>query len=142
MLLERQSYGLCHIVFSSFFRRLNRSILIQSPNDRTFGHINIYSSNINCVLFLFSSRKKLCACFYTSVYYYGLETFSYSSESTASSRGEPLFSSLLLQLFSLPEGNETRRTNGSSRKQNSESRRVALLINYKRRRAAARETKV
>ena len=98
---------------------------------------------ISIVSFFFSPLKNYVRVFYTSVYYYGLETFSYSSESTASSRGEPLFSSLLFSAtFFSSEGNETRRTNGSSRKQNSESRRVALLINYKRRRAAARETNV
>lgn len=51
---------------------------------------------ISIVSFFFSPlEKNYVRVFYTSVYYYGLETFSYSSESTASSRGEPLFSSLL-----------------------------------------------
>ena len=50
---------------------------------------------ISIVSFFFSPLKNYVRVFYTSVYYYGLETFSYSSESTASSRWEPLFSSLL-----------------------------------------------
>ena len=48
---------------------------------------------ISIVSFFFSPlEKNYVRVFYTSVYYYGLETFSYSSESTASSRWEPLFS--------------------------------------------------
>ena len=55
---------------------------------------------ISIVSFFFSPlEKNYVRVFYTSVYYYGLETFSYSSESTASSRGEPLFSSLLCNFF-------------------------------------------